>query len=236
MGNRTRGRRCGKQQESYHFGEIAAKPAPANLVRARIGCSAGALSKPRKLTYMSIEEALIRLSEADRLVPLPRSAPWARQCRATFLGSALHQQILQPDRLDIDEIRAAHLLADLQSFAEGLDVGVPGFLKPLSGGRDGVWEIRRRKPRPSLRVFGLFGRRDVLVLTHAITRNTLADRSDPAWRTEIRRARFFWRQLLPDHAPLIGGKISDYLSPPFHLDRGGFRRRGDCDLAALDRL
>jgi hypothetical protein len=185
---------------------------------------------------MSIDDVLIRLAEADRLVPLPRSVPTAERCRAVFLGSALHQQILQPASLDIDEIRAAHLLADLQSFAEGMDVGVPGFLKPLSGGRDGVWEIRRRKPRPSLRVFALFGRRDVLVLTHAITRNALAGRSDPAWRTEIRRARFLWRQLLPDHAPLIGGKISDYLSPPFHLDSSGDVRQGDPDLASVDRL
>jgi hypothetical protein len=182
---------------------------------------------------MSINELLIRLAEADRLVPLPRSVPRAKQWRAVFLGSALHQQILQPDRLDIDEIRAAHLLADLQSFAEGMDVGVPGFLKPLSGGRDGVWEIRRRKPRPSLRVFALFGRRDVIVLTHAITRNALAGRSDPAWRTEIRRARFIWRQLLPDHAPLIGGKISDYLSPPYHLDRSGDIQGGDLELECL---
>jgi hypothetical protein len=69
--------------------------------------------------------------------------------------------------------------------------------------------VSARKPRPSIRVFALFARRDVLVLTHAVPRGELADRKDPAWSTEIRRARHLWRQLLPHVPPMTGGNIGD---------------------------
>jgi len=187
---------------------------------------------------MSIQEQtdgeLIRLCDENRLFPLSLSTPSARPARAVFLTTELMAMVRDPALLDVDEIRMATLLADLQSFAEGLDVAIPTFLKPLSAGKRGVWEFRRRKPRPSIRVFALFSRRDVLVLTHAIKRAALGARRDPGWNEEIRRAKFIWRDLFLEAHPITGGNISDYLSESFHINRNNQIRRGDAPIATLE--
>lgn len=183
----------------------------------------------------TINDELIRLCDERCLYPLPLSTPYARATRVVFLTAELNGLIRDPSLLEVEveETRMARLMADLQSFAEGLDVAIPKFLKPLDNGRDGVWEFRRRKPRPSIRVFARFGRRDVLILTHAVKRRKLDGRTDPGWRAEIRRAKLIWRQLFAA-LPITGGKISDYLSEPFHLNRNNQIRRGDAPLGTLE--
>lgn len=181
------------------------------------------------------DEDLIRLCDARRLIPLPLSTPLATPARKLFLTTDLMHALRAPAELDVDEVRLAKLVADLQSMAEGMNVAIPGFLKPLGGGRDGVWEVRQRRPRPAVRVFTLFARRDLLVLTHAIKRQSLDGKGDPQWAREIRRARFMWGQLFDGSAPLRGGWISDYLSGGYFLSTDGTIRYGDAPLAALDR-
>jgi hypothetical protein len=182
----------------------------------------------------TIDDELIRLCDDNRLFPLPLSTPYAQAARAAFLTAELNDVLRDPSLLEVEETRMARLMADLQDFAEGLDVAIPTFLKPLNNGHDGVWEFRRRKPSPSIRVFARFGRRDVLVLTHAVKRGQLGGRADPGWSAEIRRAKFIWRQLFATTLPITGGKISDYLSEPFHLNRNNQRRRLDAPLATLE--
>jgi hypothetical protein len=120
--------------------------------------------------------------------------------RAMFLATYLHEPLME-QRSDPQEIaRYAALWVQLEAFVTGLPV-TDAQLKRLTPFRDGVWEIRNKKPNPSLRVFGLFVSRDVFIGTNYQLRSALETRID--WQREIRRARHEWRELF-DFDPAIG--------------------------------
>lgn len=71
-----------------------------------------------------------------------------------------------------DRQRWAKLEAAISYFIEGRYV-TDGLIKQLRPPKYEHWELRSRKPRPSLRVFGRFAKPDVFVGTHVELRNKL---------------------------------------------------------------
>ena len=139
---------------------------------------------------------------ADRLRRLlPRSPRVARQ-RAIFVLPELHDLMVGPHSDRSDANRYAALRARLEVFIGG-DPITNTYLKALRPTRNGVWEIVNKKPKPSLRVFGLFVTRDVFIATHHQRRDVLGGFQTPMWKEEIRRARHEWTQLF-NNAPLLG--------------------------------
>ncbi|WP_026379032.1 hypothetical protein [Afifella pfennigii] len=73
---------------------------------------------------------------------------------------------------DRERKRWAMLEADIGHFVEGGYV-TEDLLKQLKPAKFEHWELRSRKPRPSLRVFGRFAMPDVFVGTHVVRRDEL---------------------------------------------------------------
>jgi hypothetical protein len=163
---------------------------------------------------MLTDEALQWGKAEGRLhVLLPRD-PGATARRVILMRDALWQEMrFGPWGSARERERWIQLEAKLSVFIEG-GLIVPGYLKCLDPCQDGVWEVRARKPKPSLRVFGRFARVDVLVLTHAMPRSALSDPDDTDFPREIRNCKIYWRQLFhpfPEE-PVSGTSIHDFIS------------------------
>lgn len=84
-------------------------------------------------------------------------------------------------------------------------------MKPLDPTEDGVWEIRSRKPKPAVRVFGRFFACDHFIATHWAWRATLAEEFG-AWPREIKFCKAKWRQIFPTRDAHKGQTIYDFIS------------------------
>ncbi|MGB6451481.1 MAG: hypothetical protein WBE92_12080, partial [Steroidobacteraceae bacterium] len=133
---------------------------------------------------------------------LPRSHDVALR-RAIFLTRELYEAVHGQHSSDAETTRYAVLQAQLEVFV-GDEVIASSYMKPLSPRNKGVWEIKNKRPKPSLRVFGLFASRDVFIGTHHQLRPPLGRFGTPMWKEQIRVARYQWRQLFGDSEPLIG--------------------------------
>lgn len=133
---------------------------------------------------------------------MPRSPDVALR-RAIFLTHELYEAVHGQHSSDAETIRYVALRAQLEVFI-GDAVVASSYLKPLSPRNKGVWEIKNKRPKPSLRVFGLFASRDVFIGTHHQLRPSLGGFGTPMWKEQIRVARYEWRQLFGDAEPLIG--------------------------------
>lgn len=74
--------------------------------------------------------------------------------------------------VEAERQRWAKLEAQMGTFVEGGYVN-DDFIKQLQPPKFEHWELKSRKPRPSLRVFGRFAAPDVYVGTHVMPRNGL---------------------------------------------------------------
>lgn len=186
------------------------------------------------LIYMSTRGWIGELVRHGRLVsmePVFSGDPIARQM---FLSPEVSALIEGPWPSAKAEKRCGHLRADLESFVLGREVGVcnrpfeartatMGLLSPVT---NGVWDIRSQEPRPGIRVLGFFAERDVFValvpasrsiVTDFIPRGPLGDRDSREWRSIIREARLQWKALFPNHNPIGGSDIDEYLSGKYHI-------------------
>ena len=162
------------------------------------------------LTYMSIESEIgARVSEG-RLILLRPLAPGTGMTRVLLMTEMVRDALDGPWSSTDDEDRFSRLRADLEHFATGRFID-PNYLKRMKKTEE-VWTIRSVRPRPSLRVFGRFAMRDVLVATHHRDRKTLGGFISREWRREIRYCKAQWRTLFPSYEPLSGEDINDYVS------------------------
>jgi hypothetical protein len=120
-----------------------------------------------------------------------------------FLTTELNRYLTARYAVRSHQERYIALQARLEVFVSG-DPITNHYLKPLDPISDGVWEIVNKKPRPSLRVFGLFVCRDVFIATHHQVRPDLGKRGTPQWKREVRRALHEWKCLFDSEAPVIG--------------------------------
>ncbi len=99
--------------------------------------------------------------------------------------SALYRTI-EIGKASLDERvrqRWATLEADMSHFVEG-GLITEDFLKQLKPPRYEHWELRSRKPKPSLRVFGRFAKPNVFIGTHVDRRDRLGGMESPEFEHE----------------------------------------------------
>lgn len=127
-----------------------------------------------ELTYMLTTDEISRAKADGRLFPALPIAKWQGTPRALLMCTALWNAIEEGRREQKDEQRAvwARLEAAFSHFIEG-GLVTNDFLKQLKPEKYEHWEIRSRKPRPSMRVFGRFAMPDVFIATHVVRRSEL---------------------------------------------------------------
>jgi hypothetical protein len=123
---------------------------------------------------MLIRDVVAGAVADGKLVPIQPIAPWSGKPRGFLVCAALAVE-MQRGREDGDpKVRArwATLEAAMSYFVEGHAV-TDDLIKQLIPAKFEHWELRSRKPRPSLRVFGRFVDRDIFVGTHIKNRDEL---------------------------------------------------------------
>lgn len=119
-----------------------------------------------------------------------------------YVTKELHLAITAPAPEDVE--RFAQLEADLADFVTSPTLD-PQYLKCLWPPRDGVWAIRSVRPKPSIRVLGLFAAKDKFVATNLAIRKELGEFESEEWRIARRRAKAIWRKLFHVY-PYIPGR------------------------------
>jgi len=176
---------------------------------------------------MSIRAAIRRHVQNGRLRPLEMTLGSDEVKRGLFLGPDIWALMDGPWTSTQCAIRVSRLQADLESFVMGGRVGVcldafqaeDAFLGRLDTPEERVWDIRNRGPRPGLRILGHFAECNTFVAMTWSPRSVqwngrlpLGDRFSPAWVERKAISRSEWIRLFPDHEPLHGGAIQDYVS------------------------
>lgn len=127
-----------------------------------------------------------------------------------MLVSEWLHELLESDAV-ADVERIARLEAQLSHFVEG-GVVDPSYMQRLRRPAHAVFEIRSRRPRPSIRVFGRFAERDVFIAVNAALRDPLGGMGSRPWRDEVVRTQTLWRQLFPTYDALDGRSLHELIS------------------------
>ncbi len=181
----------------------------------------------QRLTYMSIDDSLLRECVRDgSLVSVPPLKPGGRHMRI-IMATAKLMGDLTGSNGSVDPRLVADLRADMDTFLLGDPITVGGpkhkkaYMKPMARTRDGegfsnheVWEIRSLDPKPAIRVFGRFAKKDVFVATDWEVRKRLGGFGSLEWRREIRRCKHDWRTIFDTRQPHTGAHVDDYISDP----------------------
>lgn len=112
----------------------------------------------------------------------------------------LHKAILAGRASDDEKEQArwARLEADIDVFVTGEHV-TDKLIKQLLPRKFEHWELRSTRPKPSLRVFGRFGRPNVFIGTHACLRKDLGGMNSPEFEQEKLVCEEHWKAAaLPD--------------------------------------
>ncbi len=123
---------------------------------------------------MLIRDAIERAKIAGTLIAARPSVPWAPEPRVFLKCRPLQTEIEAGSSDPNEKVRQrwARLEAMIGSFVEGNLVN-DDVMKQLQPYKYEHWEMRSRKPSPSLRVFGRFAMPDVFVGTHVERRDGL---------------------------------------------------------------
>ena len=159
---------------------------------------------------MSITEAIWEQLNKKTIVELRPYIPTEKKLRAMYIETALHEEITRDRDNDKETERFARLEADLQVFLTSPTID-SSYLFGLSPPGKEVWEIRSKRPRPSIRIFGRFSGKDSFVATHYVKRSLLGGWNTLEWKEEIRKSRQIWNRLFPGYRPQ-GGEIHDLVS------------------------
>lgn len=146
-----------------------------------------------------------RIHELD---PMPRSA---RRLRKMYLETQLYNELMASKSALEETKRFAQLEADLAVFVHSPTIDWK-YLFGLWPPSEGVWEIRSVRPRPSIRVMGLFADRDVFVATHFVKRESLGAWNSRQWRDERLRAKTVWSQLFDPYPPSLEKDVQKLVS------------------------
>lgn len=173
---------------------------------------------------MSIEQLIHWRVNEKRLFPLLPEAAGATPRRAMFLSSELWDLLSADHMVDPDmEDRLGKLQADLEFFVENGAID-PKYLFHLYPARDAVWEIRSVRPDPSIRVLGLFAKKDLFIATNHVLRADLGGWQSREWKAVKRAARARWAQMFHPYMPQIGTDVTQLVTGA--LDGRYFKERG----------
>lgn len=148
------------------------------------------------LTCEAIELAKLN----GTLVPVQPIVAWEGSPRALLMCAQLWEAVQEGRQAASEKERQmwARLEAAFSFFVEG-GLITADFLKQLRPKKFEHWEIRSRRPRPSLRVFGRFALPDVFVATHVKHRMELGGMNSRQFEHEKLVCEDHWRQAgLPD--------------------------------------
>jgi len=123
-----------------------------------------------------------------------------------FVGEELWSLLNSAEGDQQWELRVANLQADLETFVEGRAID-PKYLFLLYPAREAVWEIRSARDQPSIRVLGLFARRDVFIATNFALREDLGGWDSRAWKDVKRMARTKWGHYFHTYQPIASTNI-----------------------------
>ena len=160
---------------------------------------------------MSISERIWQLLKEGKLVEVRPVRPQHEKIRSMYLVNALHSEIHLERNEESEKARFATLHADLVAFVTDPVIDQT-YLFCLSPTGKGVWEIRSTRPKPSIRVFGMFSSKDTLIATHHVIRKPLGGWKTLEWKKEIQKTRQTWNQLFPAYKPLVSPNIDDVIN------------------------
>lgn len=160
---------------------------------------------------MSIRDVIADRCRRRMLFPLLPHAPGAAAERAMFVSEGLWQFMQSPSPDQAWDERVGELQADLERFVTGDPID-PKYLFLLSPTSDAVWEIRSTRPKPSIRVLGLFAAKDVFVATNFALRSELGGWQSREWKAAKRAAKARWRHLLSPYQPLGATNYTELVS------------------------
>jgi len=159
------------------------------------------------------EDEIKRLCDQGRLFRVEPLAWRETQERAIYVSRDIYRFLTQPsaDPAANGDRRKLHRLFDRfisgQEISAAFKRNIKGSnIKRLSPPNAEVWEFKV-KARPQLRVFGRFAAKDLFL---AITGPV--DRANCDFQAEKIRCQYEWSKLLPEHSPIHGSTIDDYIS------------------------
>lgn len=143
---------------------------------------------------MLTEDAIKEAIRAGRLFRAKPTVWWAAEPRAFLMCVPLKTAIDEGKAGFGGELgnRWARLEADISHFIEGGYV-TEDLVKQLKPARYEHWELRSRKPQPSLRVFGRFAMPDVFVGTHVVPRPLLKGMWSLEFEQEKLQCEEWWK-------------------------------------------
>jgi hypothetical protein len=170
--------------------------------------------------HEEMAQEIRRQCEAGELRLVEPTIP-CQQIRPIYMAQALWEKCFGTKAENTE--RMGLLEADMRNFIHGDKVTVARdqektcILKPLSD-VDEVWEFRSRGPKPSIRIFGRFADKDVLVATNMEYRKRLLAIRSRQFAVQIRSCQAIWTRLFPYMEPHRGETAHDYVSNAIDLD------------------
>ena len=153
--------------------------------------------------------------------------PSHRIVRALFLSGEVKTLMDGPWKSADGATRSARLQADFEVFVRGEPVAmclVPRKHGNATFGRlaepeEEIWDFRSRQPLPVLRIFGRFAAPDTFIGFHWRPRikpwngrSGLGAYDSIDWKQAKDECKNQWELLFPDHTPIHGDDIHDYVT------------------------
>jgi len=149
------------------------------------------MSTIRNIIAAAVANGQLRILQAR-----PLSAP---RIRSLYLAEELFDAIYETRVNRADTARFVALEATLAEFVTSRTLD-PEYLCLLTPTSECVWEIRSVRPKPSMRVFGLFAERDSFIATNFEYREVLSD-DEIQWDLQMRTAKHVWTRIFPALTP-----------------------------------
>jgi hypothetical protein len=159
------------------------------------------------LTYMSMQQLLVDRAKEGRLRLMPAESTIIRPI---FVTLDVWNELNDPTPDQTQAELASEMKAVVRYIEEGHPIVLGSCkhkgcqLKELKTKPPPVWEIRSRKPKPGMRLFGMFADVDVFIGTNLSNRIDLDNENSPAFKAAIRRCRTTWTNLFHTYTPHTG--------------------------------
>jgi hypothetical protein len=172
------------------------------------------------LTYKSINDIIKDECGRGRLFPLDPLLSGDPIIRGLYVSEEVKKMLNGPWQTTKEEEEWFTARAILDNFISGrlISVAKTGHNKPkhtmapLKPYADGVWEIRATKPKPGIRILGMFAEKDLFIALNWQERTLLGSYKSREWRNIIVGCQTMWRNLFTIYPCFKGKDHHDYIS------------------------